>query len=132
MDIIPGVGNVIILSGSVSQPSDADTIIRIASSAVGGNTQNVINALQVGGSQHVMIDVTVAQVDRTELRERGFAFTFQGTTATFTSILGGLATVGGAVGGGAGPGAGPVFTPVRMRISSRASFPRTSTVPSAP
>jgi pilus assembly protein CpaC len=110
VDIIPGVGNVIILSGSVSQPADADTIIRIASSAVGGNTSNVINALQVGGSQHVMIDVTVAQVDRTELRERGFAFTFQGTTATFTSILGGLATVGGAVGGGAA-GGGAVFTP---------------------
>ena len=104
VDIIPGVGNVIILSGSVSQPSDADTIIRIASSAVGGQTQNVINALQVGGSQHVMIDVTVAQVDRTELRERGFAFAIQGSTATFTSILGGLsnAAMGAAgVGGGA-------------------------------
>jgi pilus assembly protein CpaC len=106
VDIIPGVGNVIILSGSVSQPSDADTIIRIASSAVGGTTQNVINALQVGGSQHVMIDVTVAQVDRTELRERGFAFSVQGSTATFTSILGGLATVAAGTGG-----TGTTFTP---------------------
>lgn len=107
VDIIPGVGNVIILSGSVSQPSDADTVIRIASSAVGGSASNVINALQVGGSQHVMIDVTVAQVDRTELRERGFAFTIQGSTASFTSILGGLATVGAPAAGGGGA----VFTP---------------------
>ncbi len=111
VDIIPGVGNVIILSGSVSQPGDADTIIRIASSAVGGSPSNVINALQVGGSQHVMIDVTVAQVDRTELRERGFAFSVQGNTVTFSSILGGLATVTAAAAGGGGAAATATFTP---------------------
>jgi pilus assembly protein CpaC len=106
VDVIPGVGNVIILSGSVSQPGDADTIVRIASSAVGGNAQNVINALQVGGSQHVTIDVTIAQVDRTELRERGFAFGIGGATVNGSSVLGGLATnvVGAA-------GAAAQFTP---------------------
>ncbi len=106
IEVIPGVGNVIVLSGSVSQPGDADTIVRIASSAVGGSVQNVINAMQVGGSQHVTIDVTIAQVDRTELRERGFAFGIGGSTVGGSSILGGLAqnTVGGA-------GAASVFTP---------------------
>ena len=48
IEVIPGVGNVIILSGTVSRPEEADTAIRIASSAVGGQTQNVINALNVG------------------------------------------------------------------------------------
>lgn len=100
IDVIPGVGNVIILSGSVSKPEDADTAVRIASSAVGGNASNVINALTVGGSQHVLIDVTVAQVDRTELRERGFAFGVNGTTVSFSSVLGTL-----------GSNAGGVFTP---------------------
>jgi pilus assembly protein CpaC len=96
IDVIPGVGNVIILSGSVSKPEDADTAVRIASSAVGGQATNVINALTVGGSQHVLIDVTVAQVDRTELRERGFAFGVNGTTLRVSSVLG---TLGGNAGG---------------------------------
>ncbi len=105
IEVIPGVGNVIILSGSVSKPEDADTAIRIASSAVSGQTNNVINALTVGGSQHVAIDVTIAQVDRTELRERGFAFGAFGTNINFTSVIGGVATVvpGGAAGAGVSP-----------------------------
>jgi len=92
VDIIPGVGNVIVLSGSVTQPGDADIVVRIASSAVGGNASNVINALQIGGTQQVMIDVTVAQVDRTMLRERGFSFQGGGQSFGISSILGGLAS----------------------------------------
>jgi pilus assembly protein CpaC len=104
IDVIPGVGNVIILSGMVSRPEEADTAVRIASSAVGGQTTNVINALNVGGSQHVLIDVTVAQVDRTEIKERGFAFGVFGTDFQITSILGGLAALPqGGGGGGANP-----------------------------
>jgi pilus assembly protein CpaC len=98
VEIIPGVGDVIILSGTVSRPEDADTAVRIASSAVGGNTNNVINAIQVGGSQHVMIDVTVAQVDRTELRERGFSFGIGGTQVGGGSVLAGLAASGASLG----------------------------------
>jgi pilus assembly protein CpaC len=101
IEVIPGVGNVIILSGSVTKPEDSDTAVKIASSAVGGQTTNVINALTIGGSQHVMIEVTVAQVDRTELRERGFAFGVFGKTVTASSVLGGLASLPQA-GGGAG------------------------------
>ncbi len=101
VDIVPGVGNVIILTGYVTKPEDSDTIVKIASSAVGGQVQNVINNLQVGGAQHVLIDVTVAQVDRTELRDRGVSFGVQGTTFGISSVLGSLAvsnvsTVGGA------------------------------------
>ncbi len=101
IDVIPGVGNVIILSGTVSRPEEADTAIRIASSAVGGQTSNVINALNVGGSQHVAIDVTVAQVDRTEIKERGFAFGVFGQNFQISNVLGGLASLpqGGAGGG---------------------------------
>lgn len=102
IDVIPGVGNVIILSGSVTRPEEADTAIRIASAAVGGQTTNVINALNVGGSQHVAIDVTVAQVDRTEIKERGFAFGVFGQNFTFSNVLGGLASLPPAGGGGGG------------------------------
>lgn len=91
VEVQPGVGGTIILSGYVNKPDDADLVVRISSAAVGGNLNNVINAIQVGGAQHVLIDVTVAQVDRTELRERGFSFGVQGTTGGISSVLPGLA-----------------------------------------
>lgn len=109
IDVIPGVGNVIILSGSVTKPEDATTAVQIASSAVGGQATNVINALTVGGSQHVLIDVTVAQVDRTELRERGFAFGINGTTVRTSSILG---TLGSNAGGAFAPGGANIVTSI--------------------
>ncbi len=99
VEIIPGVGNVIVISGTVFQPGDADIVIRIASSAVGGNVGNVINAIQIGGTQQVMIDVVVAQVDRTMLRERGFAFQAGGQSFGISSILGGLASSSVTAGG---------------------------------
>jgi len=92
VDVVPGVGDVIILSGFVTKAEDSDIIQRIASSAVSGSVSNIINALQIGGAQHVLIDVTVAQVDRTELRERGFTFGVTGTNFGVSSILSGLAT----------------------------------------
>lgn len=106
VDVIPGVGNVIILTGYITRPEDSDTIAKIASSAVGGNIRNVINNLQIGGAQHVLIDVTIAQVDRTELRERGTSFGVQGTTFGISSVLGGLGinTIGAATGGAGGLG----------------------------
>lgn len=90
VDVIPGVGNVIILSGYVTRPEDADVIVRIASSAVGGEIRNVINALQVGGVQQVQIDVVIASVDRQKLRSRGFDFFVNGKSFQFNSIIAGL------------------------------------------
>lgn len=95
VEVVAGVGNSIILTGFVTRPEDTDTIIRIASAAVGASTQNIINNIQVGGAQHVLIDVTFAQVDRTELRERGFDFAVGGTEATFRSTVSGLLTSSG-------------------------------------
>lgn len=102
IEITPGIGNVIILSGYVTTPQDADIVSRLANSAVGGNNQNIINAVQVGGVQHVEIQVVVASVDRNEIRSRGFDFAVRGTTASFSSIIAGLTTP--ALGGGGGSG----------------------------
>ncbi len=104
VDVIPGVGNVVILSGYVTKPEDLDAVQRIASSAVGGNVNNVVSTVQVGGTQHVLIDVTVAQVDRTELRERGFVFGIAGQTVGFSSVLGGLGVSNIGAGGAGGVG----------------------------
>jgi pilus assembly protein CpaC len=92
IDVQPGIGNVIIISGYVTSPQDADTVNRLAISAVGGGVNNVINAVQVGGGQHVQIDLVVASVDRNMLRSRGFDFFVGGQTVNFASIVSGLLT----------------------------------------
>jgi pilus assembly protein CpaC len=108
VDVQAGVGNVIILSGYVTSPQDADIIARLANSAVGGAANNVINAIQIGGVQQVQIDVVVASVDRNLLRQRGFDFFLPGggNGTSFASIVSGLLGVqqGGAGGGGGGGG----------------------------
>ncbi len=119
VEVQPGVGGTIILSGYVNKPEDADLVARIASSAVGGNVNNLINAIQVGGAQHVLIDVTVAQVDRTELRERGFSFGVTGTSFGITSVLPGLAISNAAAnlfGGGGGVGAPPITPTAQANV----------------
>lgn len=91
VDVQPGVGNVIILSGYVTSPQDADIIARLANSAVGGTSNNVINAIQVGGVQQVQIDVVIASVNRNTLRARGFDFAVPGRgSVSFSSIISGL------------------------------------------
>lgn len=102
VDVNPGIGNVIILSGYVTSPQDSETVTRLTMNAAGGNANNVINAVQVGGGQQVQIDVVVAQVDRTLARTRGIDFLVRGNTATFSSIISGL--IGSQQQGGGGVG----------------------------
>jgi pilus assembly protein CpaC len=101
IEVLPGVGSGIILTGYVNKPSDADIVVQIAKAASGGNTggtggaastTNIVNAIQVGGPQHVMIEVVVAQVNRTELRQRGTDFFFNGNSGSFASLLSGFVT----------------------------------------
>ena len=100
IDVVPGVGQTIILTGYVNRPEDSSLVEQIAKSAIGagaggagGGGGTLVNAIRVGGSQHVMIDVVVAQVDRSEIRSRGADFFIQGTQASFGSFLSGLITV---------------------------------------
>jgi pilus assembly protein CpaC len=92
VEVTPGIGNVVILSGYTTSPQDADIITRLAISQVGGTPNNVINAMQIGGVQQVQIDVVIASVDRNEIRSRGFDFAVNGTTAIFSSLVSGLLT----------------------------------------
>ena len=121
VEVVPGVGQSVILTGFVNKPEDAALVERIAIAAVtaqasagagqggagagsapaapAGQTQ-VINAIQIGGNQHVQIDLVVASVNRTELRTRAFDFTVAGTQVSVNSILSGLITPGTAGGPG--------------------------------
>ena len=89
VEVTPGIGNVIILSGYATSPQDADIIYKLAASQ-SGSPANVINAVQVGGVQQVQIDVVIASVDRDKTRNRGFDFFFNGKSFQFASILSGL------------------------------------------
>jgi pilus assembly protein CpaC len=71
---------VVVLSGTVSSPSRMDAALRVAQAFVGGGgggaaagaaggaggpSSSVINLMQVGGAQQVLLEVKVAEVNRT-------------------------------------------------------------------
>jgi pilus assembly protein CpaC len=94
VEVSPGLqttsGPVIILSGFVTSPQDATTVERLAS-GFAGSTANLINAIQIGGVQQVQIDVVVARVDRSQIRQRGFDWVLGGGSGvTLTSLVSGL------------------------------------------
>lgn len=91
VEVTPGIGNTIILSGYVTSPQDSDLLLRLAISQIGA-ANNVINATQVGGVQQVQLDVVIASVDRSEARSRGFDFAVNTRTTQFASIVSGLLT----------------------------------------
>jgi len=97
VEVIP-FGTGVVLSGNVAKAEDIDTILRVAGTVLGGGTANVVNALTVGGVQQVQLDVTVARVDRSKVRSRGFTFVINGTTFSMGSVIGGLASGAGAAG----------------------------------
>lgn len=126
VEVVPGIGTSVILTGYVNKPEDAALVERIAIAAVrqqqtdpnnqggqgggqgatGSGSTQVINAIQIGGNQHVQIDLVVASVNRSELRQRAFDFTVAGTTVTINSVLGGLITPAtGGTGGAINPSA---------------------------
>ncbi len=97
VEVIP-FGNGVVLGGYVARAEDVDTIVRIAQTVLGSNAQGIVNALTVGGVQQVQLDVTVARVDRTKSRQRGFNFVINGRTVSSGSLLGGLTAGSGTAG----------------------------------
>lgn len=68
----------LVLSGQVSDAQKVDTAVRVARSFLGNNAGNadehLVNLLQVGGSQQVMLEVQVAEVSRDFLKRIGAKF----------------------------------------------------------
>jgi pilus assembly protein CpaC len=92
VEVQPLMGNMLVVSGYVATPQDADTVARLVVAAAGGNERNVINAIQIGGGQMVQIDVVIASVDRNMARTRGLDLSLQGKNVGFESIVSGLIT----------------------------------------
>src|SRR5579875_1181174 len=92
----------VLLSGTVTHDGDV--------SAVRGLVESVgfkyVDAMRVGGVQQVQLDVIIAQVNRTDLRNLTFNFLGNSRYAGFTSNVGGAATLGGGASGGGATGGG--------------------------
>jgi len=92
-----------------AQQFEQESASRREDKAVG----NVINLIEVGGSQQVMLKVKVAEIERTELKR---------LNANFLAVYSGSdGTIGGVNGGGVMDAAG-AFLPTPFRIISQGFF----------
>ena len=67
---IEGVGDGVMLSGSVSSPIEAQQAGDLAARLAGG-ADKVVNSITVRGRDQVMLKVTVAEVDRSIIKQMG-------------------------------------------------------------
>ncbi|HEX4590939.1 MAG TPA: hypothetical protein VH120_13465, partial [Gemmataceae bacterium] len=91
----------------------------------------VVNAMTVGGVRQVQLDVVIAQVNRSKLRNFGVNFTINGTTVFGGSLIGSLATPGttaGGGGGGSGGSTGPTLLGPQSFLASLTPGPSTNIV----
>ena len=78
--------NSLVLSGFVDDPDHVSRIVRLAEDY----SPKVVNNLNVGGVQQIMLHVKVMEVSRTKLREIGFDFALFGQDYGFVSSISGL------------------------------------------
>jgi pilus assembly protein CpaC len=67
---IEGVGDGVVLSGSVASPGDAQQAQEIAA-RLAGSAEKVVNSIVVRGRDQVMLKVTVAEVQRSVIKQLG-------------------------------------------------------------
>ncbi len=67
---VEGIGDGVMLSGTVSSPGDSQQAFDIASRLV-GDSAKVVNGITVAGRDQVMLKVTVAEVQRDVLKQLG-------------------------------------------------------------
>lgn len=102
------VQDAIVLRGWVTQPEHITEMIEIAEQFY----PKVLNQMQVGGVQQVLLKVKVMEVQRTKARQMGFNFIFDGNDGFFTSTPGQLTPIAGIGMGGISVGgvADPTIT----------------------
>ncbi|MDX5433642.1 MAG: type II and III secretion system protein family protein [Halomonas sp.] len=102
----------IVLSGEVSSAERLDTALRLATRFAGGGENAVLNLMQVGGANQVMLDVKVAEVSRSLVKrlEANFDVFNVGSSAFRAGAVTGGATFPDAVFEGVGGGSRlPIF-----------------------
>src|SRR5581483_2572426 len=96
----------VLLTGTVTHDGDV-AVVRGLVESVGFK---FIDAMRVGGVQQVQLDVIIAQVNRTDLRNLTFNFLGSSRYASFSNSTGGAAQIGSGsnAGGSSGGGLFPV------------------------
>jgi pilus assembly protein CpaC len=64
------VGNSVVLTGTVANAADAQKVVEAATRLV-GDANKVVNGLTINGKEQVLLKVTVAEVQRTVLKQLG-------------------------------------------------------------
>ena len=88
------VGDSVVISGSVSGAAEAQQVIDVAARLV-GDEKKVVNALSLRGKDQVHLKVTVAEIQRTALKQLGVNLSAFNTAGTVTGPAGGLMNSGG-------------------------------------
>jgi len=109
----------ITLSGTAS---NANNLTRALSMAEAYAPKKVVNAMQVGGVQQVMLEVRVAEMNRELIRRLGVNFNVIGSNEFGVSLLGGLTSLAGFTNPGVGGGAATVTTAVTQAIQGAFGF----------
>jgi pilus assembly protein CpaC len=109
----------ITLSGTAS---NANNLTRALSMAEAYAPKKVVNAMQVGGVQQVMLEVRVAEMNRELIRRLGVNFNVIGSNEFGVSLLGGLTSLAGFSNPGVGGGAATVTTAVTQAIQGAFGF----------
>ncbi len=68
---VQAAGDTVVLSGEVTGPVAQETALSLASSFGGGKKEKVVNLLHIGGVQQVMVEVRLAEIDRTVIDQMG-------------------------------------------------------------
>lgn len=126
--------NRIVLSGSADSADDLHKALSIAAQFAGG-PDNVTSVLDVGGTQQVMIKVTVAEVNRSLAKEFGINLTGSinngGVTTSFVSKqpIGGVSNIFTSNGVDVGVSAGPLSIDAQIRAMEQRGAARTLAEP---
>ena len=116
----------VILSGKVANKMTGDKAVEIAT-AYAGKKEKVLNHLTVNDPLQVLLQVKIAQVDRTSLKRLGISALVKGNTAEgFTNLVGapssGTSVAGSQGIAGSGPGIGS-FDPLEAFSVGVSYFP---------
>jgi pilus assembly protein CpaC len=109
----------ITLSGTASS---ANNLSRAMSIAEAYAPKKVINSMQVGGVQQVMLEVRVAEMNRELIKRLGINFSAIGPNEFGVSLLGGLTSLTSFTNPGVGGGAATVTTAVSQAIQGVFGF----------
>jgi pilus assembly protein CpaC len=109
----------ITLSGTASSANNLSRALSIAEAYA---PKKVINSMQVGGVQQVMLEVRVAEMNRELIKRLGINFNAIGPNEFGVSLLGGLTSLTGFSNPGVGGGAATVSTAVTQAIQGVFGF----------